>query len=191
MTDTTILKFAARADGNPKRPSGRHSTRAIYREDVAAAQERRERQSRSGRYSTRAVYREAGTGEGRTRIVPVEADGPGVAAEYWCRLAPGSVARIRTERRDDGKVSIDWVFVPPSHRGSGLASQLMRRVCDDADDAAAELILEARACGGPDQAKLEAWYGEFGFVRTGAAGTFGPYLQRAPKRAAFRRRAAA
>lgn len=189
--DTTILKFEARGDGNkPKRPSGRHSTRAIYREDVAAAQEKRERQSRSGRYSTRAVYRDAGTGDGVTKIVPIEANGPGVATEYWCKLAPRNIARIRTELREDGKVSIDWVFVPPEFRGTGLASQLMRRVCDDADDAAAELILEARACGGPDQQKLEAWYGQFGFAPTGAKGPFGPYLARSARRAAFRRHAA-
>ncbi len=151
----------------------------------------RERPSRSGRFSTRSIYRgtraegEADTGSGEKptlRLVPeIATDRPGMATDYSCRLGKGEIARIRLS--DDGprRQVIDWVFVPPAHRASGVGRQLMRRVVADADRLGVTLSLEARACAGLEQGQLEAWYGRFGFVVTGARGTFGPVLVRAPR----------
>ena len=65
----------------------------------------------------------------------------------------------------------------------------MRAVLEDADRLGIRLSLEARSCAGPEQGKLEAWYGRFGFLPTGETLDFGPVLAR-PAASRRERRAA-
>ena len=113
----------------------------------------------------------------------------GLGEDYSIRLGKGQIARIKLERLSDERAWIDWVFVPPSHRGEGLAGTLMRAVLSDADDAGVEVSLEPRACAGLAQAKLDAWYRGFGFHDSGRRGDFGPIFVRAAAAQAQRRAA--
>ncbi|MGE0708594.1 MAG: GNAT family N-acetyltransferase [Planctomycetota bacterium] len=154
------------------------------------------RGSRSGRFSVAALYtdsapqqRPADDSGKLLRFEPrLQKDREGLATEYRLRLAPRNIAKVQLTLRSKREAWIDWVFVPPTYRGSGVARRLLDALCADADAAGASLGLEARACAGLDQAALEAWYGRFGFVATGEQGTFGPVLRRAPA-SAFRRAA--
>jgi GNAT superfamily N-acetyltransferase len=112
-----------------------------------------------------------------------------MANDYSCRLAPKNIARIKLERRSSDHYWIDWVFVPPAYRAYGLGRRLMEDVVADADHHGVRLSLEARACAGLSQERLEAWYGRFGFVKTPFRGDFGPILVRAPRRGAGRKAA--
>lgn len=107
----------------------------------------------------------------------------GMSTEYTVRLAPGAIARIKLQEVCPDHFWIDWVYVPQDWRDRGLGGQLMRRVLKDADAFGVRLSLEARACGGADQAALERWYETFGFVRTGRRGAFGPIFARSLVRA--------
>lgn len=122
------------------------------------------------------------------RSIERDADA-GLGEDYSIRLGKGQIARIKLERLSDERAWIDWVFVPPSHRGEGLAGTLMRAVLSDADDAGVEVSLEPRACAGLAQAKLEAWYRGFDFHDSGRRGDFGPIFVRAAA-AQVQRRAA-
>lgn len=123
-------------------------------------------------------------------LPPITRDAPtGLADDYSVRLGKGQIARIKLEQQTPTDAWIDWVFVPPAHRGKGLAGRLMARVLADADAAGITVSLEPRACAGLDQGALERWYQGFGFGDTGRRGDFGPIYQRAPA-AAQRRRAA-
>lgn len=158
---------------------------------------RRRREHRSGRFPSRHTQRlehvgrptklEPASDSGRLlRFEPrLEKDGEGLATEYALRLAPRNIARVRLRVAED-KAWIDWVFVPPSYRGKGIAGRVLREVCADADLAGVSLGLEARACAGLTQAQLEAWYGSFGFVVTGEKGEFGPVLRRPASDSGFR-----
>jgi predicted GNAT family acetyltransferase len=157
------------------------------------------RGSRSGRYSTAAVYRGTApqsdaecsqSGEHTRDLPPIVKSSPGLATDYHCRLGPRAIARIRLTRKSVDHSWIDWVFVPPSHRGTGLARRLMGVVLADADAEGARLSLEARACAGLSQEALEAWYGGLGFERTPFQGDFGRILVRAAQEQAAARRAA-
>ena len=57
-------------------------------------------------------------------------------------------------------IEVSDVFVPAWHRRKGIASMLLRQVCDDADAHAKVLMLMP---GGDDW--LTAWYSKFGFVQ--------------------------
>lgn len=116
-------------------------------------------------------------------VTDIVKNADGMATEYSVRLAPGAIARIKLQEVGPDHFWIDWVFVPPGWRDVGLGGQLMRRVLKDADAFGVRLSLEARACGGADQAALERWYQGFGFVRTGRRGTFGPIYARSVARA--------
>ncbi|MEZ6184806.1 MAG: GNAT family N-acetyltransferase [Planctomycetota bacterium] len=102
----------------------------------------------------------------------------GLGEDYSIRLGKGAIARIKLERLSPDHAWIDWVFVPPAHRGEGLAGQLMQAVLQDADAAGVRVSLEPRACAGPAQAKLEAWYRAYGFCDSGRRGDFGPIFVR-------------
>lgn len=158
------------------------------------------RGSRSGRYSTLEIYRAAArhadsqTPPAQSRetmrvLPPILKDRRGMANDYSCRLAPKNIARIKLERRSSGHYWIDWVFVPPAYRAYGLGRHLMDEVVADADAHGMQLSLEARACAGLSQERLEAWYGRFGFMKTAFRGDFGPILVRAAQRQTGRRAA--
>jgi GNAT superfamily N-acetyltransferase len=155
------------------------------------------RGSRSGRYSASAIYEAAGrlvesqTPPAQSRKLlrdrpPIIKDKRGMATDYSCKLAPKNIARIKLERRSERHFWIDWVFVPPAHRASGLGRRLMNEVVADANLHGVRLSLEARACAGLSQESLEEWYGRFGFVKTPFRGDFGAILVRAPERQARR-----
>ena len=72
-----------------------------------------------------------------------------------CRL--GSSDALPVHLRD--VIEVSEVFVPEWHRRKGVASRLMRQVCDDADAHAKVLMLMP---DGDDW--LPAWYAQFGFV---------------------------
>ncbi|MCA8920348.1 MAG: GNAT family N-acetyltransferase [Planctomycetes bacterium] len=113
------------------------------------------------------------------KLRPLERDTPaGLGEDYSIRLGKGEIARIKLERLNDHDAWIDWVFVPPSHRGEGLAGRLMNAVLADADQEGVNVSLEPRACAGLAQAKLEAWYHAFGFRDSGRRGDFGPIFVR-------------
>lgn len=145
-------------------------------------------QKRSGRFSVAEVYQ--GRAPKRTpsgRLLreqeAIVRSGAGVVADdYAIRLDKGAIARISLTQESATRARIDWVFVPPSFRGRGLAARILNQVLADADLAGATLVLEARACAGLDQEALEAWYAGFGFQKTGLSETFGPVLERSPER---------
>ena len=158
--------------------------------------------SPSGRHSTREVYRPAakvdavtpsrGTAR-RTRLQVLPAitkDRRGMATDYSCRLATNTIARIKLSRRGKTHYWIDWVFVPAAYREYGLGRKLMRKVLEDADAHGIRISPEARACAGLGQEKLEGWYFSMGFVKTPFRATFGPILVRVPRRQTRRRKAA-
>jgi GNAT superfamily N-acetyltransferase len=175
----------------------------IVKLNARKTQEKTGNRVRSGRHSTREVYRatavkpETDTPSGtakRTRLQVLPAilkDKRGMATDYSCRLAPRNIARIKLTERSPGHFWIDWVFVPPAFREYGLGRKLMRKVIADADALGIRVSLEARACAGLSQAKLEAWYGSMGFVKTPFCATFGPILVRMPRRKTKRTRRAA
>ncbi|MBL4845789.1 MAG: hypothetical protein JKY65_09700 [Planctomycetes bacterium] len=179
----------ARAERADTKRSGRFSVAEVYTSG------RRGRAKRSGRYSTREVYR------GRTpqrspsgRLLRdqapiVRSGGAQVASDYAVRIGKGAIARISLTHESASRANIDWVFVPPSARGQGHAGRILSAVIADADQAGVTLVLEARACAGLEQAALEAFYGGFGFEKTGLSETFGPVLSRAPATCAIRRAA--
>ena len=162
------------------------------------AKARKGRGSRSGRYSTAAVYRAAVPQSGdevdreETTVAgpPVVKHHPGMATDYHCRLAPGTIARIQLTEKGEGHHWIDWVYVPPTHRATGLGRRMMAAVLADADANGVRLSLEARACAGLSQEVLERWYVGQGFAKTPFRGDFGPILVRTPAPAAAARRAA-
>jgi GNAT superfamily N-acetyltransferase len=123
---------------------------------------------------------------------PIERDAsPGLADDYSVRLGKGAIARIRLERLSPTRAWIDWVFVPPEHRGEGLAGRLLRCVLADADAAGVAISLEPKACAGLDQRALERWYEGYGFVDSGRRGDLGQVFTRpALPAAATTRRAA-
>ncbi len=157
------------------------------------------RGKRSGRYSTREIYRSAikqtetatppGTHRQLRLLPPILKDQRGMATDYSCRLAPKNIGRIKLERRSATHYWIDWVFVPPTFRDYGLGRRLMHKVLGDADLHGVRISLEARACAGLSQEKLEAWYGSMGFEKTPFRGSFGPILVRTPRVSAVRRAA--
>ena len=152
---------------------------------------------RSGRHSTREVYRTAieqsetasPPATSMRLLPPILKEQRGMATDYSCRLAPRNIARIQLERRSATHYQIDWVFVPLTYRDDGLGHHLMRQVLEDADAHGVRLSLEARACAGLSQEKLEGWYGSMGFTKTHLRGTFGPILVRAPRVWALRQAA--
>ena len=72
-----------------------------------------------------------------------------------CVLGPS--AALPAHLRD--VVEVSEVFVPEWHRRKGIASRLLRQVCDDADAHGKVLMLMP---DGDDW--LPAWYARFGFV---------------------------
>ena len=73
-----------------------------------------------------------------------------------CRLGPSDA--LPAHLRD--VIEVSEVFVPEWHRRKGIASRLLRQVCDDADAHGKVLMLMP---GGDDW--LTAWYSKFGFVQ--------------------------
>ncbi|RMG17877.1 MAG: N-acetyltransferase [Planctomycetota bacterium] len=159
---------------------------------VRSPRTQKARGTRSGRTSTREVYRAPAPQPAKTHtetlqrqrrdLPPVLKDRSGLANEYSCRLAPGQIARVRLSRRSRTQFWIDWVHVPPAHRDRGVGRHLFAAVLADADALGVRLGLEARACAGLSQERLEAWYGSMGFERTPLRGDFGPIMLRSAQR---------
>lgn len=76
---------------------------------------------------------------------------------YWAEEAGSILATIRVLAEEDG-ARIGRVATAQAARGRGLAADLMRRAI--ADRAGEKIVLDA-------QQHLEAWYGGFGFTRSG------------------------
>lgn len=51
---------------------------------------------------------------------------------YLLALPDSEPARLTFVERSPGHIVIDYSFVPPSHRGRGIALQLVRRAVEDA-----------------------------------------------------------
>lgn len=80
------------------------------------------------------------------------------ARQLWIADGDAVAATLRLLREPDGTARIGRVATAVDARGAGLAARLMNRALElaGADDA----VLDA-------QEPLEAWYGRFGFVRSG------------------------
>lgn len=81
----------------------------------------------------------------------------------WASEDEAVVATLRI-LRDPDALRIGRVAALPSHRGSGIAGRLFRRALDECAGIAPALPIVLDA-----QQPLEAWYGRFGFERTGEA----------------------
>lgn len=79
----------------------------------------------------------------------------------WASEGDAVVATLRI-LRDPGALRIGRVTALPSYRGSGIAARLFGRALDECSDIAPALPIVLDA-----QLPLEAWYGRFGFERTG------------------------
>lgn len=81
------------------------------------------------------------------------------ARQLWIEDAAGEItATLRVLREPDGTARIGRVAAAARARGAGLAATLMSHALEQIGDAAA--VLDA-------QEYLEAWYGRFGFERSG------------------------
>jgi GNAT superfamily N-acetyltransferase len=76
-----------------------------------------------------------------------------------------SIVSLDREARPNG-LTISRVSVLPPHRRQGLATSLLRRLIDDADNESVTLFLEpipsAGECG-PNRRQLIRWYESLGF----------------------------
>lgn len=63
----------------------------------------------------------------------------------------------------EGMWVITRINVPAEYRGKGYGTQLLRRICADADREGATLTLTIHASGALEHAALEAWYTRHGF----------------------------
>jgi len=91
---------------------------------------------------------------------------------YQIRLGKGALVVAKLTETTPGRVvTIDWLHVPPTHRGQGLASKILKVVLADADKERLTVRLVSKSCAqdgnGLDQSALDAFYGRFGFVSTG------------------------
>lgn len=66
-------------------------------------------------------------------------DGPS-RGRYVIRIEDGLEAELTYGRREDGTVVADHTYVPPSHRGRGLAEQLMAALIADARGAGFRIV---------------------------------------------------
>ena len=85
----------------------------------------------------------------------------------WADRAHEVIATLRILRDHGGEgqhdvVRIGRVTVRSDHRGTGLARELFQFALEECERVASGLPIVLDA-----QAPLEAWYGAFGFVRTG------------------------
>lgn len=80
----------------------------------------------------------------------------------WAEDAGEVVSTLRI-LREDSALRIGRVATAPAARGRGVAAELMRRALERCAelDPGLPILLDA-------QLQLEAWYGRFGFVRSGA-----------------------
>lgn len=62
-----------------------------------------------------------------------------------------------------GTMTITRINVPAKHRGKGLGSELLKRICEDADADGMSLSLEIMSSGPLDYDALSAWYKRNGF----------------------------
>jgi len=65
-----------------------------------------------------------------------------------------------------GLPGVTWISrinVAESQRGKGVGSQLLRQICDAADDEGVTLGLEISSSGPLSNEKLEHWYSAHGF----------------------------
>lgn len=88
-------------------------------------------------------------------------------SEYRIPMAKAVLSRKRSVWH------IEWITVDPQARGKGLGVVLMSQVIQEADAEGVTLTLEAVACAGLKQERLEAWYESLGFVKTGRRGGLG------------------
>ncbi len=80
------------------------------------------------------------------------------ARQLWIEDAGEVAATLRVLRDPDGTARIGRVATAATARGAGLAAELMHHALELIGDGAA--VLDA-------QEHLEAWYGRFGFERSG------------------------
>jgi len=66
-----------------------------------------------------------------------------------------------------GELFPDWTItrinVVEVHRGKGYGSDLLKRICDDADAEGVKLYLQVSPSGGLNFDQLGEWYGRYGF----------------------------
>ena len=96
---------------------------------------------------------------------------------------------------EDGAIALDLLKVDTDARGRGLGRRAMKMLLALADRHRMPVRLHAislrRDEPGPDQDRLEAWYGRLGFARTGHCSVMGlAEMRREPCPACFRIRPA-
>jgi len=67
-----------------------------------------------------------------TEQLNVEREDGALRGRYVIRLEDGLEAEMTYGRRENGIIVVDHTFVPPSHRGRGIAEQLMTAAIADA-----------------------------------------------------------
>jgi ribosomal protein S18 acetylase RimI-like enzyme len=79
-----------------------------------------------------------------------------------------------------GELTRSWTItrinVPHKYRGHGFGSELLRRICNDADADQVSLRLEVSPSDGPDYDELTEWYWTYGFRTTNSG-----YMKRLPR----------
>lgn len=85
------------------------------------------------------------------------------AAELSARaLSPGLIAQVRAYGRDD--LSFDYLGVPETARGHGVADAAVAVVCAAADVGGASVWMQPDSGFGSDLHRLIPWYARHGFM---------------------------
>lgn len=121
------------------------------------------------------------------RIAPTDAK-----LTQLLNLAPAQSLSIQNwlRQRDQDLAFIQLIQVDPGHRREGLASEVLTTFVSELSEYGLGLIvLKAAALSpdGPDELKLEQWYGQFGFqpVLQSESGTLMVYPEREARHCAF------
>jgi ribosomal protein S18 acetylase RimI-like enzyme len=75
-----------------------------------------------------------------------------------------SIADVSVGVLDPAWAWIHRINVPAPHRGKGIASKLLREICDDADSENLEVRLVVLPSGDLNFTDLYEWYGRYGFT---------------------------
>ena len=82
----------------------------------------------------------------------------------------------------DGAWLVCRINVPSGYRGQGYGTELLRRVCEEADAEEVVLVLEVNAYGDLNDDQLREWYSRYGFEEVeDPEDTFYEYMRRMPE----------
>lgn len=100
---------------------------------------------------------------------------------YLCGVSrplenPIGLANIQvTQYMDAASWIVTRVYVPPEHRRKGIATAMMKEICEQADQQDVKLMLELAPYGEMTKDELREFYMKFGFR------SFGGFMKRWPK----------